>query len=50
MELFDLKPGPAVGTVLRYLKENYSSVEGISPQMEAEVRQRVLSARGLITP
>jgi len=43
METFGLKPGPPVGAVLRYLKENHPSTQEITPELEAEVREKVLS-------
>lgn len=46
MGVFGLKPGPAVGTVLRYLKENYPYAQEITPELETEVREKALSATG----
>lgn len=43
MRTFGLAPGPTVGAVLRYLKENHPSVQEITPELETEIRQKILS-------
>lgn len=43
MGVFDLKPGTAVGTVLKYLKENHPSAQEITPELKVEIREKVLS-------
>lgn len=46
MRTFALAPGPTVGAVLRYLKENHPSLQEITPELEVEIRQEVLSFAG----
>jgi len=45
METFDLKPGPEIGRILKYIDDNYPDTKELSDEMITKIRSETFSAK-----